>query len=127
MIETIFLPADDVILAIGQENAFPWIERDLGIEFDKWDMPVVDEKTMQCTRPGVFFGGDAAWGPKNIIWAVAHGHQAAISIHNHCQGVPVTERPPDGMNLISQKMGISEWSYHNDYNPRRARRCSTWI
>ena len=117
VVETIFLPADDVILAIGQENAFPWIERDLGIEFDKWEMPVVDEKTMQCSRPGVFFGGDAAWGPKNIIWAVAHGHEAAISMHAHCQGDTVTERPPDGMTLISQKMGISEWSYHNDYNP----------
>jgi ferredoxin len=113
----VFLPADDVILAIGQENSFPWIERDLGIEFDKWEMPVVDEKTMQCSRPGVFFGGDAAWGPKNIIWAVAHGHEAAISMHHHCQATPVAERPPDGMNLISQKMGISEWSYHNDYNP----------
>jgi ferredoxin len=117
VVETIFLPADDVILAIGQENAFPWIERDLGIEFDKWEMPVVDEKTLQCSRPGVFFGGDAAWGPKNIIWAVAHGHEAAISMHAHCQGDPVTARPPDSMNLISQKMGISEWSYHNDYNP----------
>ena len=117
VIETVFLPADDVILAIGQENSFPWIERDLGIEFDKWEMPVVDEKTMQCSRPGVFFGGDAAWGPKNIIWAVAHGHEAAISMHHHCQAMAVTERPPDGMNLISQKMGISEWSYHNDYNP----------
>jgi formate dehydrogenase (NADP+) beta subunit len=117
VVETIFLPADDVILAIGQENAFPWIERDLGIEFDKWEMPVVDEKTTQSTRPGVFFGGDAAWGPKNIIWAVAHGHEAAISMHAHCQGEPVTQRPPDRMNLISQKMGISEWSYHNDYNP----------
>jgi NADPH-dependent glutamate synthase beta subunit-like oxidoreductase/ferredoxin len=116
-IETIFLPADDVILAIGQENAFPWIERDIGIEFDKWEMPTVDEKTMQCTREGIFFGGDAAWGPKNIIWAAEHGHQAAISIHNHCQGTPVTERLPQGMNLISQKMGLSEWSYHNDYNP----------
>ncbi len=84
-IGTVFLPADDVILAIGQENSFPWIERDIGIEFDKWDMPVVDEKTMQCTRDGIFFGGDAAWGPKNIIWAAEHGHQAAISIHNYCQ------------------------------------------
>jgi len=117
IVETIFLPADDVILAIGQENSFPWIERDLGIEFDKWEMPVVDEKTTQSTRPGVFFGGDAAWGPKNIIWAVAHGHEAAISMHAHCQREPVTQRPPDRMNLISQKMGISEWSYHNDYNP----------
>lgn len=116
-IDTIFLPADDVILAIGQENSFPWIERGIGIEFDKWDMPTVDEKTMQCTREGIFFGGDAAWGPKNIIWAAEHGHQAAISIHNYCQGISVTERLPQGMNLISQKMGLSEWSYHNDYNP----------
>jgi formate dehydrogenase (NADP+) beta subunit len=116
-LDEIFLPADDVILAIGQENAFPWIERDAGIEFGKWDMPVVDESTMQSTRPGVFFGGDSAFGPKNIIWAVEHGHQAAISIHNYCQDLPVTERPAYGMNLVSQKMGISEWSYHNDYNP----------
>jgi NADPH-dependent glutamate synthase beta subunit-like oxidoreductase/ferredoxin len=116
-VDTVFLPCDDVILAIGQENAFPWIERDIGIEFGEWDMPVVDETTMQCTLPGVFFGGDSAWGPKNIIWAVEHAHQAAISIHNYCHGVPVTERPPQGMNLLSQKMGLSEWSYHNDYNP----------
>lgn len=116
-LDTIFLPADDVILAIGQENAFPWIERDLGIEFDKWDVPVVNETTMESTRAGVFFGGDSAFGPKNIIWAVEHGHQAAISIHNLCQRIPVGERPPQGINLISQKMGISEWSYHNDYNP----------
>ncbi len=116
-IDTIFLPADDVILAIGQDNAFPWIERDLGIEFDKWDMPVVDKVTFESTRPGVFFGGDAAWGPKNIIWAVEHGHQSAISIHNHCQGLPTTERLPVGMKLVPQKMGISEWSYHNDFNP----------
>jgi NADPH-dependent glutamate synthase beta subunit-like oxidoreductase/ferredoxin len=117
VLEDVFLPADDVILAIGQENAFPWIERDLGIDFGKWDMPVVDEKTFQSTRPGIFFGGDAAFGPKNIIWAVEHGHQAAISIHNYCEGLAVSERPAAGMNLISQKMGISEWSYHNDYNP----------
>src|SRR5207248_4807336 len=116
-IAEMFLPADDVILAIGQENAFPWIERDLGIQFDKWDMPVVDELTMQATRDGIFFGGDSAWGPKNIIWAVEHAHQAAISIHNCCHDIPVTERLRQGMNLISQKMGISEWSYHNDYNP----------
>ena len=117
VLETIFLPADDVILAIGQENAFPWIERELGIEFDKWGLPVVNETTFQSTRPGVFFGGDSAFGPKNIIWAVAHGHDAAISIHNHCQGIPLTERPPQGTSLVSQKMGLSEWSYHNDYNP----------
>jgi formate dehydrogenase beta subunit len=116
-IDTVFLPCDDVILAIGQDNAFPWIERDIGIEFGEWDMPKVSQTTMQSTRPGVFFGGDAAWGPKNIIWAVEHAHQAAISIHNHCCGVPVNDRPPMGMNLVSQKMGLSEWSYHNDYNP----------
>src|SRR5277367_150175 len=116
-IDTVFLPADDVILAIGQENAFPWIERDLGAQFDKWDQPVVDETTMMSTLPGVFFGGDAAFGPKNIIWAVEHGHQAAISIDNYCHDVSVTERLPFGINLVSQKMGLTEWSYHNDYNP----------
>ena len=116
-LDEVFCPADDVILAIGQDNAFPWIERGIGLEFNKWDMPIVDETTMQSTRPGVFFGGDSAFGPKNIIWAVQHGHLAAISIHNHCQGIPVSDRPADGMNLISQKMGLSEWSYNNDYNP----------
>ncbi|NJD19438.1 MAG: 4Fe-4S dicluster domain-containing protein [Gemmatimonadetes bacterium] len=117
ILEEVFIPCDDVILAIGQENVFPWIERDIGIEFGKWSMPVVDRGTMQSTHPRVFFGGDAAWGPENIIWAVEHGHQAAISIHNHCQGIPLTERPPFGMNLVSQKMGLHEWSYSNDYNP----------
>jgi formate dehydrogenase (NADP+) beta subunit len=112
-----FYPADDVILAIGQENAFPWIERDLGIQFDKWDVPVVDPVTFQATRPDVFFGGDAAFGPKNIIWAVEQGHQAAISIHKHCRGEAVTERPPPGINLQSRKMGMHEWSYANDYAP----------
>lgn len=112
-----FIPADDVILAIGQENAFPWVERDLGIEFDKWDVPVVDNTTFQSTRAGVFFGGDAAFGPKNIIWAVEHGHQAAISIHRYCQGEPVTDRLAPGVNLQSRKMGMHEWSYSNDYAP----------
>jgi hypothetical protein len=116
-IDTVFIPCDDVIVAIGQENAFPWIERNIGLQFDKWEMPTVDETTFQSTLPNVFFGGDAAFGPKNIIWAVAQAHQAAISIHNYCQGIPVTERLKPGMNLISQKMGISEWSYHNDYSP----------
>ncbi len=124
VIDTVFLPADDVILAIGQENAFPWFERDLGAQFDKWDQPVVDETTMMSTLPGVFFGGDAAFGPKNIIWAVEHGHQAAISIDNYCQGLPVADRPSAGMNLISQKMGLSEWSYHNDYNPASRQKMS---
>ncbi len=110
------LPADDIVLAIGQENAFPWIERDLGIEFDKWDVPKVDEKTFESTLPGVFFGGDAAFGPKNIIWAVEHGHQAAISIHKHCQGEPVADRLPDGMNLQTSKMGMHEWAYSNNYD-----------
>ncbi|HEY7790843.1 MAG TPA: FAD-dependent oxidoreductase [Vicinamibacterales bacterium] len=117
VLETIFIPADDVILAIGQENAFPWFERELGAEFDAWGAPVVDKTTFMSTRPGVFFGGDSAFGPKNIIWAVEHGHQAAISIDNYCKTIPVTERPAYGMNLVSQKMGLSEWSYHNDYNP----------
>jgi formate dehydrogenase beta subunit len=112
-----FFPADDVVLAIGQDNAFPWIERDIGIEFGEWDMPVVDRSTFMTTREGVFVGGDAAWGPENIIWAVEHGHQAAISIHNYCEGIPVTERPPYGMNLVSTKMGIHEWRYSNDYDP----------
>jgi formate dehydrogenase (NADP+) beta subunit len=105
---------DDVLVAVGQENAFPWIERDVGIEFDQWDMPVVDEVTMGSTNPKVFFGGDSAFGPKNIIWAVAHGHQAAISIHKLCQGENVRDRPPPMVTLASQKMGIHEWSYDND-------------
>jgi len=121
-VDTVFIPCDDVILAIGQENAFPWIERDLGLQFGEWDMPIVDEATMQSTRPGVFFGGDSAFGPKNIIWAVEHAHQAAISIHNHCSGVAVTRRPPYAMTLVSQKMGLAEWSYHNDYNPSSRQR-----
>ncbi len=116
-IDEVFLPADDVVLAIGQDNAFPWIERDIGIEFGEWDMPIVDRATFMTTRPGVFVGGDAAWGPENIIWAVEHGHQAAISIHNYCRDVPVSERPAYGMNLISTKMGIHEWRYSNDYDP----------
>ncbi len=124
VIDTVFLPADDVILAIGQEAAFPWIERGIGIEFGKYDLPVVNEKTFMSSRPGIFFGGDAAWGPKNIIWAVAHGHEAAISIHQFVHGKPVTDRPPHGMNLISQKMGISEWSYSNDFNPVQRQKMS---
>jgi NADPH-dependent glutamate synthase beta subunit-like oxidoreductase/ferredoxin len=111
------IPCDSVVLAIGQENAFPWIERDMGLQFDKWSMPVVDKTTFMSTREGVFFGGDAAFGPANIIWAVEHGHQAAISIHNYCEGIPVTERPKDGMTLTSTKMGLHEWSYSNDYDP----------
>src|SRR5918999_3365304 len=117
VVDTIIIPCDAVILAIGQENAFPWIERDLGIAFDDHGMPNVDRTTMASTRPGVFFGGDAAWGPENIIWAVEHGHQAAISIHNHCQGIPLGERPPHAMNLVSAKVGMHAWSYSNDYSP----------
>jgi formate dehydrogenase (NADP+) beta subunit len=109
-----FFECDDVLVAIGQENAFPWIERDIGLEFNEWDMPVVDETTFQSTNPRVFFGGDSAFGPKNIIWAVAHGHQAAISIHKMCQGDDIKERPGPGVNVTSTKMGIHEWSYDND-------------
>ena len=104
---------DDVLVAVGQENAFPWIERDTGIEFDRHGMPVVDPVTMGSTRPNVFFGGDAAFGPKNIIWAVAHGHEAAVSIDLLCEGVDVRLRPPPMTTLRSQKMGIHEWSYDN--------------
>ena len=113
-----FYPADDVVLAIGQENAFPWIERDLGIEFDRWDVPVVDGRTFQSTRPGVFFGGDAAFGPKNIIWAVEHGHQAALSIHLHCEGRDPAERPGPKVRMEPRKMGIHEWAYANDFDPQ---------
>ena len=109
----VFLECDDILVAIGQENAFPWIERDLGIEFDRWGMPVVDQVTFESTRPGLFFGGDAAFGPKNIIWAVAHGHAAAISIHKRCEREDLRDRPPPGVQLVSQKMGIHEWSYDN--------------
>lgn len=108
----VFIEADDVIIAIGQDNSFPWIERDLGLELGKWDLPVVDKVTFQSTLPNVFFGGDAAFGPENVITAVAHGHQAAISIDLFCQGDDVlADRPGPTTNLISQKMGIHEWIY----------------
>ena len=116
-----FFPCDDVVLAIGQDNAFPWVERNLGIEFDRWEIPVVDPTTFESTRPGVFFGGDAAFGPKNIIWAVEHGHQAAISIDKYCREQPLSERLPRGVNLQSAKMGIHEWSYSNDFDPSARR------
>ena len=122
--DIVFLPADDVILAIGQEAAFPWIEPDVGIDLDKWGCPVVDKVTFECSKHGVFFGGDSAWGPLNIIWAVEHAHQAAISIHNKLTGVPLDERPPPGMNLASAKMGLHEWSYSNDYNPSKREKMS---
>ena len=109
----VFIEADDVIIAIGQENRFEWIEKDLGVEFNEWEMPVVDETTFASTRAGVFFGGDAALGPKNVITAVAQGHQAAISIDKYCQGQDIHDRPAPDVTLISTKMGIHEWSYDN--------------
>jgi len=112
----VFFPADDVILAIGQENAFPWIEKGIGIELDKWNVPKVNAITFQSTRPEVFFGGDAAFGPKNIIWSVEHGHQAAISIHKFCHDEPIEERLARGVSLSSRKMGMHEWAYKNEYN-----------
>jgi len=116
-----FIPCDDVVLAIGQENAFPWIERDLGIEFDQWDVPLVDRETMQSSRDGVFFGGDAAFGPENIIWAVAHGHEAAKSIHRYCFGEDIADRLPVKVDLQATKMGIHEWSYSNDFDDSERR------
>jgi NADPH-dependent glutamate synthase beta subunit-like oxidoreductase len=109
-----FFECDDVLIAVGQENAFPWIERDVGIKFDEWDMPVVDKITMQSSLPNVLFGGDAAFGPKNIIWAVAHGHEVAVTIDKMLGGENVYDRPEAAVSLISQKMGIHEWSYDND-------------
>jgi hypothetical protein len=111
-----------VLIAVGQENAFPWIERDAGIAFDEWGLPVLDQATFQSTLPRVFFGGDAAFGPKNIITAVAHGHEAAVSIDRSCTA-DVSERPPPYTNLVSQKMGIHEWSYDNDPATTSATRC----
>ncbi len=111
------IPCDDVLVAVGQENSFPWIERDIGIEFDKWDMPKVDPKTMRSTNPKVFFGGDAAFGPKNIIWAVAHGHDAALSIDMQLNGEDIDVRPLPAVEVMSQKMGIHEWSYDNEISP----------
>jgi formate dehydrogenase (NADP+) beta subunit len=110
----VFIAADEVLIAIGQENSFPWIERDLGLEFDEWEMPVVDRVTFQSTVPNVFFGGDAAFGPENVITAVAHGHQAAVSMHLYCQGKDITKRPSPYTNLVSTKMGIHEWSYDSE-------------
>ncbi len=110
----IFIEANDVLIAVGQENSFPWIERDLGIEFDKWDMPTVNETTFVSTNPKVFFGGDSAWGPKNVITAVAHGHQAAISIDLMCNGKDLALRLSPYVNLVSQKMGIHEWAYDSE-------------
>jgi len=118
----VLMECDEVLLAIGQENAFPWIERDIGIEFDRYGMPVLDEKSLQSTLPNVFFGGDAALGPKNIITAVAQGHSAAISVDLFCRGEPLTKRPPPTVNLVSQKMGIHEWSYDNQVSEEARRK-----
>jgi formate dehydrogenase (NADP+) beta subunit len=113
------IPCDDVLVAVGQENSFPWIERDIGIVFDKWGMPKVDPRTMASTNPKIFFGGDAAFGPKNIIWAVAHGHEAAVSIDKFLSGEDVNHRPLPAVEVVSQKMGIHEWSYDNDISADR--------
>lgn len=109
--DDVFIEADEVLIAIGQENSFPWIERDIGLEFDEWGMPVVNKQTFQSTHPKVFFGGDSAFGPENVITAVAHGHQAAVSIHLMCEGKDITKRPAPFTKLFSTKMGIHEWSY----------------
>ena len=121
-----FHACDEVLVAVGQENAFPWIERDCGIEFDEWGMPVVDKLTHQSSRPDVLFGGDAAFGPKNIIWAVAHGHEAALSIDLLLSGAPTHLRPGPAVHVMSQKMGIHEWSYDNDVSPEERNKVP-WI
>ena len=105
---------ETVLLAVGQENAFPWIEEECGIQMNEWGLPVLNEKTFQSSAPQIYFGGDSAWGPKNIITAVAHGHEAAVSIDLFLQRQDVAIRPDPMTNLMSQKMGIHEWSYHND-------------
>ena len=116
----VFMEADHILMAIGQDNHCPWIERDIGIKFDKWDCPILDEDTLQSSHPKVFFGGDAALGPENIIWASAHAHKAAISIHLFCQGADLhRDRPPEGVNLVSQKMGVHEWSYDSPHDPAK--------
>ena len=109
----VLIACDEVLVAVGQENSFPWIERDSGVAFDEWGLPTLDAKSFQSSLPQVFFGGDAAFGPKNIITAVAHGHEAAVSMDRFLHGEPVTKRPPPHLNLVSQKMGIHEWSYAN--------------
>jgi ferredoxin len=109
-----FFECDDVLVAVGQENAFPWIEKDSGVEFDKNGLPVLDKTTFQSSLPNVFFGGDSAFGPKNIIWAVAHGHDAAVSIDKLLNKENIAERPAPGVSMMSQKMGIHEWSYDNE-------------
>ncbi|MFC4872717.1 FAD-dependent oxidoreductase [Negadavirga shengliensis] len=115
--DDVFIEADEVLIAIGQENSFPWIERDIGLEFDQWEMPVVDKVTFRSTHPKVFFGGDAAFGPENVITAVAHGHQAAVSMHLLCQEKDMYQRPSPYTNLMSTKMGIHEWSYDSQIAP----------
>jgi formate dehydrogenase (NADP+) beta subunit len=110
----VFFECDEVLVAVGQENSFPWIERDCGIAFDEWGLPVLGKETLQSSVKNVFFGGDAAFGPKNIITAVAHGHDAAVSIDRFLSGEDVAVRPPPQVTLMSQKMGIHEWSYDND-------------
>jgi ferredoxin len=121
-----FHPCEEVLIAVGQENAFPWIERDCGIEFDEWGMPVVDKATHQSSRPDVLFGGDAAFGPKNIIWAVAHGHEAALSIDLMFNDGDAHVRPGPAVHVMSQKMGIHEWSYDNDISPEE-RNAVPWV
>ena len=113
----VLVECDDVLIAVGQENAYPWIERDIGIDFDRWGLPVVDAITYASSLPQVFFGGDAAFGPKNIIWAVAHGHEAAVSIDLQLSGADIHIRPSPLTNLMSQKMGIHEWSYDSEVSP----------
>ena len=122
----VVMECDDVLVAIGQENSFPWIERDIGMEFDRWGMPKVDPKTMQSSIPNVFFGGDAAFGPKNIIWAVAHGHDAAVSIHKFCQGDDVAIRPPPGATLSARRWASTSGATTTTFPTITATACRLW-
>ncbi len=107
----VFIPCDLVLLAVGQQNTFPWLGSDSGIEMNESGMPVVDKITHQSTVENIFFGGDAAFGPKNVITAVAHGHQAAISINLFCQGKDINDRPAPSTHLASQKLDMHDWLY----------------
>lgn len=109
--EPVILECDEVLLAIGQQNAFPFIEPESNIAFNDYGLPELDPVTLQSSVPNVFFGGDSAFGPGNIIIAVAHGHEAAISIDLLCRGEDLRNRPEPEVTLAGQKLGFHDWLY----------------